>query len=112
MDTGEVARCLGRFGSARVSRAVLVSPIPPFHLQTRDNREGLPPEVSDGFIQAAKQDAPAWMKGFLDSFYNIDKLRSIDDELLTFRNTGIGALDTGPWPCADANIQSNPAALR
>jgi hypothetical protein len=37
---------------------------------------------------------------------------ALDDELLTFRNIGIGALDTGPWPCADGNIQGNPAALR
>jgi hypothetical protein len=36
---------------------------------------------------------------------------ALDDELLTFRNTGIGPLDTGPWPCADGNIQGNPAAL-
>jgi len=27
----------------------------------------------DGFMQAARDDAPAWMKGFLDNFYNIDK---------------------------------------
>jgi hypothetical protein len=36
---------------------------------------------------------------------------ALDDELLTFRNIGVGALDTGPWPCADGNIQGNPAAL-
>src|SRR6058998_1047388 len=34
MGTGEVTRYLGRFGSARVARGVLVSPIPPFLLQT------------------------------------------------------------------------------
>src|SRR5215470_5942235 len=36
MGTGEVTRYLGRFGSARVARGVLVSPIPPFLLQTPD----------------------------------------------------------------------------
>ncbi|HZO67965.1 MAG TPA: hypothetical protein VFB74_23455 [Kribbellaceae bacterium] len=36
---------------------------------------------------------------------------ALDDELLAFRNTGLAALDTGPWPCADGNIQGNPAAL-
>src|SRR5208283_3539935 len=50
-------------------------PIPPFLLQTPDNPDGLPPSLFDGFIQAARQDMPTWMKGFLDSFYNIDKLR-------------------------------------
>jgi non-heme chloroperoxidase len=75
MGTGEVTRYLGQFGSARVARGVLVSPIPPFLLQAPDNPEGLPASLFDGFMQAARQDAPAWMKGFLDNFYNIDKLR-------------------------------------
>jgi len=75
MGTGEVSRYLGRFGSARVARGVLISPIPPFLLQTTDNPEGLPASVFDQFMQAAREDTPAWMKGFLDSFYNIEKLR-------------------------------------
>ena len=75
MGTGEVTRYLGLYGSARVAKGVLVSPIPPFLLQTPDNPEGLPGSVFDGFMQAARADAPAWMKGFLDNFYNIDKLR-------------------------------------
>jgi non-heme chloroperoxidase len=75
MGTGEVTRYLGRYGSGRVSRGVLVSPIPPFLLQTSDNPEGLPASMFDGFMQAARQDAPAWMKGFLDNFFNIDKFR-------------------------------------
>jgi non-heme chloroperoxidase len=81
MGTGEVTRYLGRFGSAarfgsaRVARGVLVSPIPPFLLQTPDNPEGVPASLFEGFMQAAKQDTPAWMKGFLDNFYNIEKLR-------------------------------------
>jgi len=75
MGTGEVTRYLGRYGSARVSRGVLVSPIPPFLLQTPDNPDGLPASLFDGFIETARQDAPAWMKGFLDNFYNVDKFR-------------------------------------
>ena len=72
MGTGEVIRYLGTYGSARVAKAVLVSPIPPFLLETGDNPEGLPGELFDGFIQTAKADTPAWMKGFLDNFYNLD----------------------------------------
>ena len=75
MGTGEVTRYLGRYGSTRVAKGVLVSPIPPFLLQTSDNPEGLPQSLFDGFAQAARADAPAWMKGFLDNFYNIDTLR-------------------------------------
>ena len=75
MGTGEVTRYLGRYGSARVAKGVLVSPIPPFLLQTADNPEGVPQGLFDGFAQAAAADTPAWMKGFLDNFYNIDTLR-------------------------------------
>jgi non-heme chloroperoxidase len=73
MGTGEVTRYLGTFGSARVTRGVLVSPIPPFLLQTDDNPEGLPGSLFDGFMKDAKADFPAFMKGFLDNFYNIDE---------------------------------------
>jgi non-heme chloroperoxidase len=75
MGTGEVTRYLGRYGSARVARAVLVSPIPPFLLQAPGNPDGVPQALFDGFAQAARADTPAWMKGFLDNFYNIDTLR-------------------------------------
>ena len=75
MGTGEVTRYLGTRGSARVAGGVLVSPIPPFLLQTPDNPEGVPQGLFDGFVQAAMADAPAWMKGFLDNFYNFDALR-------------------------------------
>jgi non-heme chloroperoxidase len=75
MGTGEVTRFLGRYGSTRVAKAVLVSPIPPFLLQTGDNPDGLPQSLFDGFMQSARADVPAWMKGFLDNFYNMDTLR-------------------------------------
>jgi non-heme chloroperoxidase len=75
MGTGEVTRYLGSRGSARVAKGVLVSPIPPFLLETPDNAEGVPQGLFDGFVQAAMADSPAWMKGFLDNFYNFDTLR-------------------------------------
>jgi pimeloyl-ACP methyl ester carboxylesterase len=70
MGTGEVTRYLSRYGSARVAKGVLISPIPPFLLQAL----GVPQSVFDGFVQAAQTDTPAWMKGFLDNFYNADTL--------------------------------------
>jgi len=75
MGTGEVTRYLGKFGSSRVAMGVLISPIPPFLLQAGDNPEGLPASMFDGFIHTAREDGPAWMKSFLDNFFNIDKFR-------------------------------------
>jgi non-heme chloroperoxidase len=74
MGTGEVTRYLGRYGSARVAKGVLLSPIPPYLLQAGDNPDGVPQGLFDGFAQAARSDGPAWMKGFLDNFYNSDTL--------------------------------------
>jgi non-heme chloroperoxidase len=74
MGTGEVTRYLGAYGSGRVAKGVLISPIPPFLLQTDDNPEGVPASLFEGFIQSAMADSPAWMKGFLENFYNFDTL--------------------------------------
>ena len=71
MGTGEVTRYLASYGPARVARGVLVSPIPPYLLQAPDNPDGVPQALFDGFAAAARADTPAWMKGFLDNFYNI-----------------------------------------
>lgn len=49
---GEVTRYLGRHGSARVARAVLVGAVPPLMLKTPQNPLGLPIEVFDGFRKA------------------------------------------------------------
>ncbi len=45
---GEVTRYMGRHGTGRVSKAVLVSAIPPLMLKTAANPGGLPIEVFDG----------------------------------------------------------------
>jgi non-heme chloroperoxidase len=74
MGTGEVTRYLGTYGSARITKACLISPIPPFLLKTNDNPEGLPSSLFDGFIHSAEADGPGWLKSFLDNFYNYDLL--------------------------------------
>ncbi|GAA4692498.1 alpha/beta hydrolase [Nocardioides conyzicola] len=71
MGTGEVTRYLGTYGCGRVSKAVLLGPIPPFLLQT-DEKEGVPQSLFDGFIAAVNGDRPAFMTGFLNDFYNYD----------------------------------------
>lgn len=53
---GEVARYIGRHGTGRVSKAVLVSAVPPMMLRTKDNPAGLPLSVFDGMRQASLAD--------------------------------------------------------
>jgi len=50
---GEVARYIGRHGTGRVKKAVLVSAVPPMMLQTADNPGGQPIEVFDGIRKAS-----------------------------------------------------------
>ena len=45
---GEVARYIGRHGTARVAKAALISAVPPLMLKTANNSDGLPIEVFNG----------------------------------------------------------------
>ena len=49
---GEVARYIGRHGTKRVAKAVLMGAVPPIMLKTAANPGGLPIEVFDGFRKA------------------------------------------------------------
>ena len=49
---GEVARYIGRHGTKRVKKAVLMGAVPPIMLKTDANPGGLPMSVFDGFRQA------------------------------------------------------------
>jgi non-heme chloroperoxidase len=53
---GEVTRFVGRYGTSRVSKAVLVSAVPPLMVKTDQNPGGLPIEVFDGFRAAMVKD--------------------------------------------------------
>jgi non-heme chloroperoxidase len=74
MGTGEVTHYLGKYGSARVRKAVLLGAIPPFLRKTDDNPEGVDSKVFEGIKAAVVKDRYAYFKDFLDNFYNVDKL--------------------------------------
>ena len=102
MGTGEVTRYLGTHGSARVNKAVLLAPVPPFLLKTDDNPEGLDQSLFDGFMAAARGDRPAFMTGFLEAFYNYDVYAGSLVSEERFRaswNTATSASATGAVAC-------------
>lgn len=74
MGTGEVTRYLSKYGSDRVSKIVLMAPIPPFLLKTAENPEGVDRSVFDGIEQAIVADRPSYLSSFLEQFYNVDVL--------------------------------------
>ncbi len=53
---GEVARYVGRHGTGRVGKVVLVSAVPPLMLRTESNPGGLPLDVFDGLRKASLKD--------------------------------------------------------
>lgn len=71
---GEVARYIGRHGTARVSKVVLMGAVPPIMLQTASNPGGLPMSVFDGFRKAYLEDRAQF---FLDvasgPFFNFNR---------------------------------------
>ncbi len=52
MGGGEVVRYLGKYGSKDVSKAVIISGVPPFLLKTADNPEGVDGSVFAGIEKA------------------------------------------------------------
>lgn len=53
---GEVARYVGKYGTGRAKKAILVGAITPYMLQTASNPEGTPLSVFDGFREAMVKD--------------------------------------------------------
>jgi non-heme chloroperoxidase len=72
MGGGEVVRYIGRYGSQRVSKAVIVGGIPPYLLKTVDNLEGVDRQVFEGIEKAVASDRYAFFTEFFKNFYNTD----------------------------------------
>jgi non-heme chloroperoxidase len=72
MGGGEVARYIGKYGSKGVSKAVIISGVPPYLLKTADNPEGVDASVFAGIEQAVTADRYAFFTGFFRDFYNTD----------------------------------------
>jgi non-heme chloroperoxidase len=96
---GEVARYIGRHGTSRVAKAVLIGAVPPLMLQTEANPDGLPIEVFDQIREGVatnrsqffkdlalpfygfNRESAAASQGIVDSFWAIGMLGSIKGEL-------------------------------
>jgi len=74
MGGGEVARYIGKYGSENVSKAVILSGVPPYLLKTPDNPEGVDKNVFTGIEAAVKADRFAFFTEFFKNFYNTDVL--------------------------------------
>lgn len=71
MGGGEIARYIGRHGTERLSKVVLLGAVPPFLLQTEDNPHGAPLAVFEGMIAGIKADRPQFFMDFGKGFYGL-----------------------------------------
>ncbi|MGH7742780.1 MAG: alpha/beta fold hydrolase, partial [Candidatus Eiseniibacteriota bacterium] len=70
---GEVARYIGRHGTRRVAKAVLIAAVPPLMLKTAANPEGLPIEVFDGLRAGLVKDRSQFYHEFASPFFGANK---------------------------------------
>jgi non-heme chloroperoxidase len=70
---GEVARYIGRHGTSRVAKAVLIGAIPPLMLKTAANPVGLPLEVFDQLRAAVVTDRSQFWKDLSMPFYGYNR---------------------------------------
>jgi non-heme chloroperoxidase len=70
---GEVTRYIGKHGTSRVAKAVLIGAIPPLMLKTKANPGGLPIEVFDGLRAAVQADRSQFWKELSMSFYGYNR---------------------------------------
>jgi len=102
MGGGEVARYLGKYGSKGVSKAVIISGVPPFLLKTSDNPEGVDGSVFEGIEKAVVADRYSFFTEFFKNFYNTDRLlgkRVSEQAVQASWNVAAGASATASLAC-------------
>jgi non-heme chloroperoxidase len=98
---GEVARYIGRHGSSRVAKAVLISAIPPLMLQTASNPAGLPMQVFDGIRAGVLKDRSQYFKDLSLPFFGANRTGAAVSQgvLDTFWLLGMQAGFAGVYDC-------------
>ena len=70
---GEVARYIGRHGTKRVAKVVLIAAVPPLMVKTAENPEGLPLDVFDTLRAGLVKDRSHFYKEFAIPFYGTNR---------------------------------------
>jgi non-heme chloroperoxidase len=73
---GEITRYMGRHGTKRIAKAVLVGAVPPSMLQTNANPQGTPLSVFDGLRSALEADRSQFYEDFSGPFYGANRAGS------------------------------------
>jgi non-heme chloroperoxidase len=77
---GEIAHYVGRHGTARVAKMVLVGAVPPLMLKTEANPEGAALEVFDGIRKGTAEDRSQFFKNLTVPFYGFNRSGATDNQ--------------------------------
>src|SRR4051794_6538065 len=102
MGGGEVARYLGTYGSERISKAAILSGVPPYLLKTPATPNGFDQSVFDDIQAAIAADRLAYLTGGFSAFYNLDELlgtRISEEAVRDSWNVAAGASPIGTYAC-------------
>ena len=105
MGGGEIVRYLGNYGGKNVTKAIIISGVPPYLLKTADNPEGVDSSVFEGIKKMIAADRPAYMKEFLSAFFNVDVLggkRISEPAVEANWNISVAASPKASYDCVDA----------
>jgi non-heme chloroperoxidase len=108
MGTGEITRFIGKFGTSRLRKVVLIGTLGPYLVKTPDNPEGVDASVFEQIRDAIKADRPVAIMEFLNNFYSVggaDGKRVSERVIQTNWITGVGASPIGTLACIDAWIE-------
>ena len=108
MGSGEVTRYIGKYGTKRVRKAVLIGTLGPYLVKAADNPEGVDSKVFDGIKAAIRADRPAFLMEFLKNFYNFDVTggKLVSERVLEDNwNVAVGASAIGTLRCVDCWIE-------
>jgi non-heme chloroperoxidase len=70
---GEVAHYIGRHGTKRVARAVLIGAVPPIMLKTASNPNGLPMDVFDGIRKGVSENRSQFYRDLATPFFGFNR---------------------------------------
>jgi len=101
---GEVARYIGRHGTKRVAKAVLISAVTPIMVKTDFNPNGVPIEVFDGIRQGVVNDRGAFFHELSEAFYGYNRSGASVSEAVraSFTAQGLQGSIKGLYDCIKA----------
>lgn len=109
MGGGEIARYLGNYGSAGISKVALIGAVTPFLLKTDDNPDGVPAEVFAEIKTNIQNDRPSFLQTFSKQFYGMGLLsKPVSQGILDYDfSVAVAASPKATFDCVTAFAETD-----